>query len=276
MHFQCMLRLSEVPVQHLLADINFLPASSPPQRRPASHIHRLLSIALRRVVRKGRFFLLNFYLLDAVIIRGCFRHGACLFYYWNLLDKLEKVNRAKAWVRFGMSCVLVLILPRISACTDNDHNLAFVPIALSALEPEFMRIHIIKSYEEMLTCLTVDYQESLCEAMLEHDVPFTVVCKEIREVIHDLPSNLRNLKIPLTFQTPYLALPVMLNLCKLNFRTSPLHLLSSLLTLACVCLPHWVLASLRELRVEMSPLARSLEELTTCLCLRIHYWKDFL
>jgi uncharacterized protein (DUF58 family) len=80
----------------------------------------------------------------------------------------------------------------------------------------------------------------------------------------------------LTFQTPYLALPVMWNLCMLNFRTSPLHLLSSLLTLACVCLPHWVLASLRELRVEMSPLARSLEELTTCLCLRIHYWKDFL
>jgi hypothetical protein len=72
-----------------------------------------------------------------------------------------------------------------------------------------MRIHIIKSYEEMLTCLAVDYQESLREAMLEHDVPFTVVCKEIREVIHDLPSNLRNLKIPLTFQTPYLALPVM-------------------------------------------------------------------
>jgi hypothetical protein len=204
-----MLRLSEVPVQHLLADINFLPTSGPPQRRPASHIHSLLSIALRRVIRKGRFFLLNFDLLDGDIIRGYFRHSAFLFYYWNLLDKLEKVNRGKALARFGMLCVLVLILPRLSTCTYKDHHFTFLPIALSALEPEFMRIQIIKSYDEMLTCLAVYYQESLREAMLEHDVPFPVVRKEIREVIHDFPSNLRNLKIPLTFQTPYLALPVM-------------------------------------------------------------------
>jgi hypothetical protein len=129
MHFQCMLRLSEVPVQHLLADINLLPASGPPQRRPASHIHCLLSITLRWVVRNDRFLLLNFYLLDGVIVRRFFRHCACLFYFWNLLDKLEKVNGGKAYVRLGMSSVLSLVLPRLPACMDKDSHLTFVVIA---------------------------------------------------------------------------------------------------------------------------------------------------
>jgi hypothetical protein len=61
----------------------------------------------------------------------------------------------------------------------------------------------------MFACLAVDYHESFRETMLEQNVPFSVVCKEIREVIHDLPSNLRNLEIPLIFQTPYSALPVL-------------------------------------------------------------------
>jgi hypothetical protein len=68
---------------------------------------------------------------------------------------------------------------------------------------------MIQSYEEMFACIAVDYHESFRKTMIEQNMPFTVVCKEIGEVIHDFPCNLRNLKIPLTFQTPYLALPVM-------------------------------------------------------------------
>ena len=196
MHFQCMLRLSDLAVQHLLAGVNLLAASGPPQRRPTSHIHRLLSITLKRLVR---FFLLNFFLVDGVLIQRCFRQSACLLHLWNLLEKLGKVNAGKAQGRFGMSLVLVPVLPRLPVFLDNDCHSTFEMKALSALEQVFIRVQNSQSHQKFLACLAVEYHKALREAMLEQDEPFPVFLKEYGEVIHYFPSHLSYLKIPLTF-----------------------------------------------------------------------------
>jgi len=135
-----------------------------------------------------------------------------------------------------MICVLIFVLPRFPVLLDKDRHFTFVTIALIALEPEFIRRFFIKkSYEEMLVCIAVENQESLRKAVVEQDVPFPVVLEELGEVIHDIPNHLSNLKIALTFQTPYLPLPVQWNLSKM--RAILLNLLCGL-RLASVCLSH--------------------------------------
>jgi hypothetical protein len=135
-----------------------------------------------------------------------------------------------------MSSVLIFVLPRLPVLLDKDCHFTIVIIALKALEPEFIRIFVIlKSDEEMLVCIAVEYQKSHCKAVVEQDVPFSVVLKELEEVMHDFPNHLSNLKIALTFQTPYLPLPVKWNLSKM--RAILLNLLWHL-SLASVGLSH--------------------------------------
>jgi hypothetical protein len=154
MHFQCMLRLSDLAVQHLLASVNLLAASGPPERRPASHVHRLLSLDLRWF---KRFFLLNFFIVDGVLIQGCFRESACLLHLWKLLEKLGKIDGGKTLGRSAMSRVLIPVLPRLPVFLDNDRHLTCGMKALSALEQVFIRVQNSQYHHEMLACLAVDY-----------------------------------------------------------------------------------------------------------------------
>jgi len=149
-----MLGFSDLAVKHLLAGVNLLAAYGPPQHRPASHVHRLLSLSLRWVVR---FCLLNLFIIDGVLIQGCFRESACLLHLWKLLEKLGKLDGGKTLGRSAMSRVLIPVFPRLPVFLDNDRHLTSGMKALSALEQVFIRVQNSQYHHEMLACLAVDY-----------------------------------------------------------------------------------------------------------------------